>query len=118
MATKSVMADFKFACLQKVLFAVVILMAILAPQIVHTYRISGKRSVDARESTGAKYLQLPVRSSSTTLYAAKKTKKAHPVVPEFSRVLNVGQVSNFHFTCRICAIFDDMQLIILDQNDV
>lgn len=117
-ATKSVMADFKFACLQKVLFAVVILMAILSSQIVHTYRISGKKSVDARGSTNAKHLQLPVRSSSTTLYAAKKQKKAHPVVPEFSRVLNVGQVSNFYNTRRTCAIFDDMQLTTLDQNDV
>ena len=108
MATKAVMADLKFACLRKVLFAVVILMAILSSQIVHTYRISGKQSVNARESTGAKCLQLPVRASSTTLYAAKKQKKAHPVVPEFSRVLNVGQVSNFHVIFRICAIFDDI----------
>jgi hypothetical protein len=92
MGVESVMAEVKLPSLQKILFTVVVLMAILSSQKVNTYRIYGKKSIDTREITGAKYLQLPMKSSSTALYAAKKQKKAHPVVPEFSRVLNVGQV--------------------------
>lgn len=106
MPAGSAMAEFKLPSLLKILFTVVVLMAILSSQKVNTYRIYGKKSVDSREITGAKYLQPQMKSSSTALHAAKKQKKAHPVVPEFSRVLNVGQVSEAQtfppYTSHVC----------------
>jgi hypothetical protein len=76
--------------LRNLLLYIMVLITILT-QKVHTYRINSVRSIAHVSET---QLSLPSRSIETSLYAAKKQKKSHPVVPEFSRVLNVGQVKN------------------------
>jgi hypothetical protein len=73
---------------RNLLLYIMVLITILT-QKVHTYRINSVRSIAHVSETQQ---SLPSRSIETNLYAAKKQKKSHPVVPEFSRVLNVGQV--------------------------
>jgi hypothetical protein len=77
--------------LRKLLLYIMVLITILKTQKVHTYRINSVRSIG---HVSEMQPSLPSRSIGTSLYAAKKQKKSHPVVPEFSRVLNVGQVKN------------------------
>lgn len=77
--------------LRKLLLYIMVLITILKTQKVHTYRIHSRRSI-AHISENQQTFHS--RSLDTSLYAAKKQKKSHPMVPEFSRVLNVGQVKS------------------------
>ena len=85
---------------QSILIVIVIMM-ILSSQNVHTFEVISSR--------GNFFIGLKdnFKTSSTSLYAAKKVKKSHPAVPEFSRVLNVGQVSLiFRIYCLMIDILD------------
>ena len=70
---------------QSILILVIVLM-ILSCQNVHTFKVITLKGT--RLSGYRDYLRI----INSNLFAAKKAKKSHPAVPEFSRVLNVGQV--------------------------
>ena len=73
--------------LRQTILVVFVIMMILSSQNVHTFKvISSKGSFLLGFKSNVNVID-------TSLYAAKKAKKSHPAVPEFSRVLNVGQVS-------------------------
>lgn len=59
---------------------------ILSCQNVHTFKVITLKGTSLSGSRDN------LRIINSNLYAAKKAKKSHPAVPEFSRVLNVGQV--------------------------
>ena len=70
---------------QSILILVIVLM-ILSCQNVHTFKVITLKGTSLSGSRDN------LRIINSNLYAAKKAKKSHPAVPEFSRVLNVGQV--------------------------
>ena len=70
---------------QSILILVIVLM-ILSCQNVHTFKVVTLKGTSISGSRDN------LRIINSNLYAAKKAKKSHPAVPEFSRVLNVGQV--------------------------
>ena len=73
--------------LRQTILVVFVIMMILSSQNVHAFKvISSKGSFLLGFKSNVNVID-------TSLYAAKKAKKSHPAVPEFSRVLNVGQVS-------------------------
>ena len=70
---------------QSILILVIVLM-ILSCQNVHTFKV-----ITIKGNSLSKFRD-NMKIINSNLYAAKKAKKSHPAVPEFSRVLNVGQV--------------------------
>lgn len=80
------MAATRMPHFREALLILIVIMMIFSSQNVHTFKVLNSRGNLFRG------LKENFKISSTNLYAAKKAKKSHPAVPEFSRVLNVGQV--------------------------
>ena len=79
------MTTIRMLHLRQLILTIIVIMTILSSQNVHTYTISTTKG-------GFFGVRDNFRRLTTSLYAAKKAKKSHPAVPEFSRVLNVGQI--------------------------
>jgi hypothetical protein len=71
--------------------SVIVFVTVFYIQDVHTFKAFNNRAIYQNTIISD---QKSIIHSDTSLYAkaSKKQKKSHPAVPEFSRVLNVGQV--------------------------